>query len=91
MPPLLSLATLVAIAAASANVSTSGYLGRARATAARMNHCAYVKLTGTWLEALWQSGNTLEAMANLAIASENHSAYADLFAHSFSRTPVIVG
>ena len=30
-----------------------------------MNRCAYVVPLGVWLEQLWQSGNTLEAMAYL--------------------------
>lgn len=84
-----STAALVAASVAVRAVD-EGLLGRTLATAARMNHCSYVSLGGVWLEALWQSGNTLEALANLAIANGNSSEYDRIFENSFARTPAVV-
>ena len=73
------------------NHDPSGFGARAVVTAARLNRCAYVAPLGVWLEQLWQSGNTLESLANLAIASGNLTAYSFEFNESFDHTSPIVG
>jgi hypothetical protein len=63
-----------------------GYGTRALAALARLNQCDYTASTGTWnAEGLWQSGNTLEALADLAIATANNSLFADVIANSYDR------
>ena len=42
------------------------------------------------LEALWQSANTLEALANLAIAQKNTTLFEPIFQNSYLRTAPVV-
>lgn len=68
-----------------------GYRSRSLVAADRLARCEYGTTSGAWSnEALWQSGNTLEAFANLAIAQGNASLYAEVFQNSYLRTAPVL-
>ena len=85
-----------AFIAASAAVATAQprprFAVRAVATAGQLVESSYDAATGVFRnEDLWQSGNTLEGLANLMIASPSAlTNYSSLFANTFALTPVIV-
>lgn len=88
-----SLALLAASlgAASGAPEDALGYRARALVVADRLARCEYGTTSGSWAnEALWQSGNTLEAFANLAIAQGNATLYAQLFQNSYLRTAPVL-
>ena len=56
-------------------------------TADRLIRCEYSVQSGVWNnEDLWQSSNTLTALANLAIAQGNATLFAEIFDNSYLRT-----
>ena len=88
-----SLALLAASlwATSAAPEDALGYRTRALVVADRLAQCEYSTTSGSWgNEALWQSGNTLEAFANLAIAQGNATLYAQLFQNSYLRTAPVI-
>ena len=89
---LLSLVAAAAAAAGAPAVPLDPALFlRALSTADRLVSCAYNASSGTFgaTEDLWQSGNTLESLAWLSVASGD-GRYLPLLANSFARTPAIV-
>jgi predicted alpha-1,6-mannanase (GH76 family) len=87
---LTTCALSCAAALASAS-SVSQYTYRATILADSFSQCLFQPIFGNpWpQEDLWQSGNTLEAMANLMILT-NSSRYSALMHETFINTPVIV-
>ncbi len=65
-------------------------LSWAEVTATRLVACYYHNLTGLWKnEEAWQSGNTLESLANFISILESPLKY--VFSHTFSRTDIFAG
>ena len=59
-------------------------------TATRIMTCYYDRLSGLWLRELrWQSGNTLESLANFVALTD--SSVKDAFHHTFIKTDMFVG
>jgi hypothetical protein len=88
MPPLLGWTCLCVLlsVAISARDDARGYGARGLVALSRLNQCVYDDVQGTWAgEGLWQSGNTLETLANLAIATGNASLFAGLMKNSYDR------
>lgn len=87
---LVPLCLLVSVFA-SAAFDPLGLRPRALVAADRLIHCKYDTTSGTWNgEALWQSGNSIESLANLAIAEANVTLYAEVFWNSYLRTAPVV-
>lgn len=71
-------------------VSSNEALNWAELTATRIVDCYYVKATGLWLdEARWQSGNTLETLANLISLLDSPLKY--VFHQTYIKTDMFVG
>ena len=94
---MLSFVVVIAAAAAAAPAPAAAaaeYAQRALFLADRMAACAFAPALGVFLdEQLWQSGASLETMANALLADPPPRLRADLaavFAAAFSKTPVIV-
>lgn len=72
---------------------TKGYGARAVVTADRITRCTYDVDAAVWVgEALWQSGNTLESLSNLALANQtlNQTLFRSLLTNSYLRTAPVV-
>ncbi len=65
---------------------------RALAETDRLITCTYDRLQGVFVgEGLWQSGNTVETLANMIIAGKGPAAeWATILENTYERTPVIV-
>ncbi|UJR20143.1 hypothetical protein I4U23_023275 [Adineta vaga] len=71
-------------------VTTNEALNWAEVTATRLVACYYHNLTGHWKkEEAWQSGNTLESLANLLALRNSPVKY--VFEHTFARTDIFAG
>ena len=65
--------------------------GRALALADRTVACVYTNATGLFRgEALWQSGNTIETLANAALLAGEPRKWYALFNNTYAKTPDIV-
>jgi hypothetical protein len=72
------------------NNSTNEPLSWAEVTATRLVTCYYHNLTGFWRnESAWQSGNTLESLANFVSLVDSPLKY--VFNHTFRRTDIHAG
>jgi hypothetical protein len=93
----LLVATAIASASSALSAPPSEYSARAFALLDRLVTCDYTALTGTFpTEALWQSGNTLEALSTALlsvdedVAPRRAVAWRAVLNESFAKTPVIV-
>ncbi len=72
------------------NSPTNEALNWAEVTATRLVSCYYSDLTGHWEnEGAWQSGNTLESLANFISILDSPLKY--VFDHTFVRTDIYAG
>ena len=74
--------------------ASQDYLPSALILGDRLASCSFSPSLGVFVEQLWQSGATLETVANVQLlsppGSRQRTALTELFAQSFARTPVIV-
>ena len=80
-----------ALAAATTAALDANFFSRALVTGDRLVTCSYnwTFVNGFPSEALWQSFNTLETLANIQIA-EQSTRWSAVFANTYKTTPVIV-
>ena len=72
------------------NASTNEAIYRAAITASRLTTCEYQNNSGLWKNELnWQSGNTLETLANYASLLDSPATY--IFHQTFVNTDMFVG
>jgi hypothetical protein len=72
------------------NDSTNEALSWAEVTAVRLVACYYHNLTGMWRnESAWQSGNTLESLANFISLLDSPQRY--IFHETFVKTDIFAG
>ena len=81
---------VLSLVVASAAALDPTYGVRALAGIDRLVTCSYNASTGIFPgDALWQSGNTLETLANYMVAA-NSSKWNSLLENTFAKTPVII-
>lgn len=86
----MRLAALVGVLGQCAFSSSSPFAFRSLAIVDRLVQCAVAPGTAVFLgEGLWQSGNTLESMSNIMMAT-NTSLWAPFLEKAYNTTPVIV-
>ncbi|CAF5196966.1 unnamed protein product, partial [Rotaria magnacalcarata] len=74
----------------SQNRSINEALNWAEVTASRLVNCYYHELSGLWAKELaWQSGNTLESLANFVSLTDSPLKY--VFHNTYSKTDIYAG